>query len=651
MKKRFFAAVLALALTLSLTPAAFALGGFADVTNTAVAQNVEVLRLMGVIGGDENGSFRPNSNLTRAEFCKMAIELQGRGDQIVRYRSRTVFPDVRAAHWAAGYINLATTASGENMPAVMHGNPDGNFAPDRNITYGEAVTVLARALGYTDKDSGGVWPQGYIALGAACGLTKGLSNDPNGAITRAQAAQLFVNALRADKSGGGTLMTMGKETTLLSVDIAKGTLRLVDGTTVEMVHPGAVSTLTGLRGRVVYDAKETAKALTFLPTVSTAGTGAIANAAVILTENGSVAGVEGLTGGATNYSVYRNGVRLSRAALKRGDVVTYSASANALLACDTRVLAYYEEATPSPAAPVTVKALGTTFNVLPTAQQSLSLFKPGQQLVLQLTADGQIAGALSGENGSQSNALAYVDVGGKVSMICGGSLLALDCTVSGVSGQVGRITQDRSKVYVTVQSGGARGILDVPARKLGNTSLADNVMLIDENGRQTALGELTTQTVPADQIRYAHTDSAGRVDVIVMGSTLSKFEFFGRVIVDNTADGRTVAIDYGSGKTEGYPSYQDIATGDFAYMRVANAEGKVIESLEKLTKYSNVPTSAWIGDTAVTVSGSTFTIPSNVLIYNKDSGTWISDIETARSYGRADLYVRDAVVRAIEISS
>ena len=141
MRKKIFAAVLALALVLSLTPAAFALGVFADVTNAAVAQNVEVLQLMGVIGGDENGLFRPGSNLTRAEFCKMAIELQGRGDQVVRYRSRTVFPDVRAAHWASGYINLATTASGESMPALMHGNPDGSFAPGRNITYGEALTT------------------------------------------------------------------------------------------------------------------------------------------------------------------------------------------------------------------------------------------------------------------------------------------------------------------------------------------------------------------------------------------------------------------------------------------------------------------------------------------------------------------------------
>ena len=60
-------------------------------------------------------------------------------------------------------------------------------------------------------------------------------------------------------------------------------------------------------------------------------------------------------------------------------------------------------------------------NVLPTAVDSLSKLKPGKQIVLLLTADGQVAGAEDANSGNvQGNAMAYVDGSGSVQMICGG---------------------------------------------------------------------------------------------------------------------------------------------------------------------------------------------------------------------------------------
>ena len=44
---------------------------------------------------------------------------------------------------------------------------DGRFLPDENITLAEAATILLRTLGYTGKQAGAVWPQGYIDLGRA----------------------------------------------------------------------------------------------------------------------------------------------------------------------------------------------------------------------------------------------------------------------------------------------------------------------------------------------------------------------------------------------------------------------------------------------------------------------------------------------------
>lgn len=83
--------------------------------------------------------------------------------------------------------------------------PDGTFQPDRAISYGEAVTILMRLL-RTDADaaSGGIWPEGYLDLAKASGVSAGVELAGGAAISRAQAAQLFVNVLGAKATSSST---------------------------------------------------------------------------------------------------------------------------------------------------------------------------------------------------------------------------------------------------------------------------------------------------------------------------------------------------------------------------------------------------------------------------------------------------------------
>lgn len=546
MRKRVFAALLALAAVLALLPApAFALGdGFLDVTDAATLRNAEVLRLMGVISGDGGGAFRPYSHLTRAEFCKMAVELQGKGEQVVRYRSRTIFPDVRSAHWAAGYINFATTAPSEKEPALMHGFPDGTFLPEQNISYGEAVTILMRVLGYSDADSGGVWPQGYLDLAAAKKLTKGLSLSGDATITRAQAAKLFVNALSAEKPDGGTLYKLGEsETTLLSVDLGKGVMRTADGSNPVMAHPLSTTVLRGVRGYVVLNGD--GRALTFLPSSDATGSvggavaggatvaGAASGASVIVMTDGSNAGFDALTGGRTDYTIYRNGARTTAHSLRKYDVATYSAESNAILVCNTRVSAYYESCVPSPSDPVTITALaGTKFDVIPTARQTLSAFKPGDLFILLLSADGQIAGAVKpGTAGAVANATGYVDSKGKVLMFCGENLIELKSSDESRSGQVVSIGQQKAeKVVLAHASNQVSGALDLTSGTVGTAQLADNVLAL-QDGVLTSLSSLGVSRIEPGRILYARRNGAGKIDLIVLGRKESNM-LYGRAIFE-----------------------------------------------------------------------------------------------------------------------
>ena len=665
MKKRVFAALLCLALMASLVPAAFAAGLYADVTDPETARNAEVLRLMGVMEGDGNGQFRPNSSLTRAEFCKMAVVLNGKRSVVTRYASRTVFPDLRAPHWATGYVNYAASTDA----GLIHGMPDGTFQPDRAITYGEAVAILMRRLGYTDKDTGAIWPDGYIALAGEAGMTKGLNISGNAPITRAQAAKLFVNALTAEDDSGKNLLTVlgytydasGDSVTVWGVDMVSGKLRLSDGTTPEMESPMELSALIGVKGYVVTKDKEVT---TFLPVVSNAGN-AVSDAAIIVSANGSTTGFDALTGGAANYTVYRNGVRATVSALKKGDVVTYNAANNTIQACDTRVAVYYENCDPSPTAPTSITVLGgTEFKVMTTAQGSLAQLKPGKNIIIQLTADGRVAGAVdsSSPNGLTGNAFAFV--GDKTQLICGNTLipLTLDSSKTSVSatnaaGKVVRVSQTgtsrSSTVYLSPQSNSNSGALDLTAKTLGTRKLADGVLVFSD-GKLTAVEALGTARIEQSRIAYARTNAAGEVDLIVIADNSDVY--YGRAIVRTEYDedshevtDRFIRIDGNGHNTKEIASGNDVRTGDYVAVQI-NSAGTMFTSFSLLTKLNSVPASAWIGDTAVNYGGQTYTVPSNVICYNRDAGDWFADLAAAKAYGGTmDLYVKDGVVRAIEV--
>ena len=159
--KRLIACLLTAALLAGLLvfPASAAgLSAFSDITDPQVAEAAEVLRVLGIVDGTGGGAFNPGRTLTRAEFCKMVIEIMGKGEQEPAQRNRTIFLDVKSTHWARGYINLAASTTvgsaqeGQLATRLIMGAGDGKFYPERAITFGEAVTILMRVLGYGNSD-------------------------------------------------------------------------------------------------------------------------------------------------------------------------------------------------------------------------------------------------------------------------------------------------------------------------------------------------------------------------------------------------------------------------------------------------------------------------------------------------------------------
>lgn len=288
--KRFLTAVTAAALAAALAmplPAAAAGSSYSDISDPATAVNADILRLMGVAAGSGNNQFNPNGGLTRAEFCTMVVKFMQRGDEVPIYATRTIFSDVTASHWGLGYVNLAASinvGTAEAPAALIAGVGDGRFEPDSPITQAQAVTILIRVLKYSGEQTGAVWPQSYMNLAGSIGLTEGLPADYNRPLTRAQAAQLFVNALSC-KTGEGTVYykSLGQTTDgviVLAVNVetddgsANGAIRTSANKESEAYLPASgqanPTALQGKRGALVLNDKN--EIITFVPDDSSATT-------------------------------------------------------------------------------------------------------------------------------------------------------------------------------------------------------------------------------------------------------------------------------------------------------------------------------------------------------------------------------------------
>lgn len=256
---------------------------FTDIQDAATANAAETLRVLGVVDGTGGTAFYPSGTLTRAEFCKMAVEILGRGGEEPAQRNRTIFTDVGPEHWARGYVNLASSitvggGSGEEGSAgtrLIMGVGDGSFQPNRAITYGEAVTMLMRVLGYGDQDvaSGAVWYDGYVGLAGSSGLADGLSLSGGSTITRGQAAILFYNLLFTNpKDSESPYLTNLGGSLEDNVIVLSTDATAEDGTTDSVLTTsGTYKTdraafsgeLCGTRGRIVLDKNK--KLLAILP--------------------------------------------------------------------------------------------------------------------------------------------------------------------------------------------------------------------------------------------------------------------------------------------------------------------------------------------------------------------------------------------------
>ena len=108
---------------------------FNDVAKNCWAANyIGYMQQFGIVTGYEDGSFRPDAPVTRAEFAAIASRFEK-----LTQGSKS-FTDVPDTHWAVKYINFAATRG------WVTGYSDGTFKPENPITRAEVAAVTCRLL-------------------------------------------------------------------------------------------------------------------------------------------------------------------------------------------------------------------------------------------------------------------------------------------------------------------------------------------------------------------------------------------------------------------------------------------------------------------------------------------------------------------------
>ena len=206
--KKVLALVLAIATLLSFATVASAkTADFADAKDVKNVEAVDVLSYIKVLEGyPADKSFKPAKNITREEAAKIIAIFANKSTDISSlYTSANPFADMKG-RWGESYVAYGYRAG------IIAGKNATSFVPKANVKGTEFLKMVLVVLGYDQNKEGLVgssWAVNTLELAKVKGLLKGLgkSFDANAALTRDEAAQIMLNALKAEKVVYGQTIT------------------------------------------------------------------------------------------------------------------------------------------------------------------------------------------------------------------------------------------------------------------------------------------------------------------------------------------------------------------------------------------------------------------------------------------------------------
>ena len=175
-----------------------------DISNHWAQRPISTLAGMHIVGGHRDGTFRPDTQVSRAEFVAMLVRALGLTENA---RAAERFSDAGAFSWAAGAVGAAAQAG------LVGGNADGTFAPARRITRAELAVIMSRVVQqdlvtvprvptviFADQQAIPAWAVSGVRIAAEAGLVQGGGDgrfNPHNFATRAEVATMLYRLVAA----------------------------------------------------------------------------------------------------------------------------------------------------------------------------------------------------------------------------------------------------------------------------------------------------------------------------------------------------------------------------------------------------------------------------------------------------------------------
>ena len=166
---------------------------FTDTSNHWAEQDIQKLSSYGIVTGYQDGSFKPNNNLTRAELVTIINRILNNTTQNTRY-----VPDINNKNWYYAEIRKGIESG------FITGDSDGNVHPESLITREEAVVMLQRAfvpldnenmvIKYSDFSDASSWAKESLSTFITRKYISGYNDNtikPKANITRAEVVKII----------------------------------------------------------------------------------------------------------------------------------------------------------------------------------------------------------------------------------------------------------------------------------------------------------------------------------------------------------------------------------------------------------------------------------------------------------------------------
>lgn len=161
---------------------------FSDTENSRYEGSIHLLTNAGILRGYDDGTFRPDAPVNRAELMKILMS--------TAYPNTADPSDLRCfddftqgiLSWYARSVCLAKGFG------IVHGYPDGTFRPANTVNFVEALKMAALTFGspLSPPTGGETWYAPYIELARKNGVLLHLLNSPSHLLTRGEVAELIV---------------------------------------------------------------------------------------------------------------------------------------------------------------------------------------------------------------------------------------------------------------------------------------------------------------------------------------------------------------------------------------------------------------------------------------------------------------------------